>query len=432
LISKPRDIALLGGIGEAKQLSERDAEGLFLSAELQRTKDCILDRAKTHGVNDLLVYYLNKRWIILCEKLDIIDAHDNRALLAELLFNHDSHFSDGDSSKFDGLHAELVEKIRGLDEYIKRKERRIDVELENNFDSKTRAAIDTLLDESGFRKDDTIRPSNLLRKVQWTKSDLRFIDAEIIIWRGKLDQKASPADGLCESDFKAYLGLVYRESKLLHTLYELGEQFEQRIAVLRDDRNLKDTNEMWRHEQLQQITSSRASTQRQIDQLHVEVTERKRYFLNCLDAWDVPPASPLREHLKFVTPRMHDQGAAPKEASLVEDRALVMLIGGWWDDSHRNNPRQITPAAWERLGMLMQIRDFDLATFQSTKKEIKGKIDRYNAGQKSEESKIRTWTALIRFVQGISEHQTELRRILCKRFSEIYNTQYLPLMKSRP
>jgi hypothetical protein len=265
-------------------------------------------------------------------------------------------------------------------------------------------------------------------------------------------------------DFKAYLGLVSQESKLLQRLYELSEQLEHRITELRDDRNLEKIRENERYflelyfkhggmttdefaveekklkkpqcsnrfidEQLQQIILSRAATQRKIDELHVQVAKRVRLILDGFDAWDVPPTSLLREHLSVVPPKIPDPRGAPKKTRLVKDKAFAMAIGGWYEDSHADSG-QIIATAWERLGTLVQIRDFDLATFLSTKKAIKGMIDRLNSDSGGcKGTPIHTWSDLIEFVQGNKKRNAELRRILLQRFSEIYNTQYRPLMKS--
>jgi hypothetical protein len=45
--------------------------------------------------------------------------------------------------------------------------------------------------------------------------------------------------------------------------------------------------------------------------------------------------------------------------------------------------------------------------------------------------KITTWSDLIKFVRTGNGKHAELRRALSKRFSEIYNKHYLPLVKNK-
>ena len=149
-------------------------------------------------------------------------------------------------------------------------------------------------------------------------------------------------------------------------------------------------------EVLLRLSASRAALTAEINKVRSEIAERVGIFLCALNALAVPPTSILRDVLDSDTAKQPESKEEPqKRTKAVKNTTFILAIGRWWEK----------PA---------------IRKLVETVKSPDGPG-----------GKITTWSDLIKFVCTGNGKHAELRRALSKRFSEIYNKHYLPLVKNK-
>jgi hypothetical protein len=210
----------------------REAKERILAWEVQRVKDLLLSlEPSIIKANDGIAMYFKNLHSGFCDKLDAYDASTRLAGLYRQLAEHDKRFNDGDQSKFDKKRATILKHIRECEELIYRRLRQ--VERLQLIDLKTIKVVDVFMDDRGFDKDDSFRPSNFLQEPrQWSTSDLNILEAEAVLWREKIGAFASQLEDKVILDFRTFLGLILKKIEKTRTFLDLTQQFDKRLAEL--------------------------------------------------------------------------------------------------------------------------------------------------------------------------------------------------------
>lgn len=422
-----------------------DGERTALILEVARAKD-LGSQVLPHSL--AAAQYFSKVQDAICATLEANEATDRLSELHRQLMVHDRGFSDLDPSKYDAERSAIKREIRHLNTRIIQLQR--EVERCKSADPATAKAVNAFLDDRGCPREDAFRPENFLEQTcRWSSSDLDRLMSEVEIAKGKPRSFDSNSADLVDLDLQSFLHLVSAEidvsrryieicdkidilaskvcSELLGFEYEKDalvitcacyalrpEEVSNKIAELTSeyaDRGEVDLG-------LQVLLNDRAKLIVQLEQVRTTMAERAKQFESALDAKAIPPTSILRE----VIPRSQATVVAEgPDGWTVEQRGLIIAIGEWWERCH-GEERYRPKDPWDDLAQAMTSRGFELENFLDGKETIAELVS---------EAKILDWWQLANFVKKIGRKHKELRRILQKRFSEIYHRQYLLLIKPR-
>lgn len=429
--------------------------------EIQRIKDLACSPLPPLQTADIpLVYgYLRNVLNGYCAILEAYEAEAEAAEAHNQLLLHDRQFADGDSSKYVNDRARIVRIIRASGERIAFKER--EIERCQSIDKETCRAVETFMDDVGIDKDDPLRPSYFLKEPRhWSESELNELDAAIAL---SLDQIPLQSTDPADMDLRTFLAMVSTEIAQTKRYVSLDKEFGDRLAQLWGEqqtysystrtsslkhhlsmqliteaqyvKEMAELNETYfpqtlGDERLQSLACQRAVVIAEIDKIRKIIGERLSLFRSALDTREIPSTSILRKALCGPAPaRPTFDGAKQKtrKQDIVDN--FIIVLGKWWGRWHEDG-QPLPDAAWGDLSRLMEWNNFELEEFLSTKSAIKRHIQNVNSKLPKRE-KIVSWSSLIDFVRTADGQNSELLRILRKRFSEIYRNQYLPYIENK-